>query len=260
MHLSSAPLVAWGNAWLSGHVGLDEAVDAVERRGGPNLIGTVPAEGLPFDSGVPLRAALVRLRGLGLSAFRLALPTWGDPLGLVGPKELNQAAVEAREGVLVRLSDRQVGLVPSADRRGSSYVGVSWTPYPANDALPQVPGLAEAEQALKLALIETARAMEDVDDVAPFGPDVHRRLGELDGGGPSSLARGYPPRAHRVAEQAARLARVVELAEPSSGRGLTAHQATSRSEGLRRLDAAVRRALVAAHGAIALPDRGVPGR
>ena len=259
MHLSSAPLVAWGNAWLAGHVGLDEAVDAVERRGGPNLIGTVPAVDLPFDSGVPLRAALTRLRGLGLSAFRLALPTWGDPLGLVGPKELNQAAVEAREGVLVRLADRQVGLVPSADRRGSSYVGVSWTPYPANDALPQVPGLAEAEQALKLALIEAVQTMEGVDDVAPFAPDVHRRLGELDGG-PPSLARGYPPRAHRVAEQAARLAGVVELAEPSSGRGLTAHQATARSEGLRRLDAAVRRALVAAHGAIDPSGRSVPGR
>ncbi|WP_047870396.1 hypothetical protein [Nocardiopsis sp. RV163] len=259
MHLSSAPLVAWGNAWLAGHVGLDEAVDAVERRGGPNLIGTVPAVDLPFDSGVPLRAALTRLRGLGLSAFRLALPTWGDPLGLVGPKELNQAAVEAREGVLVRLADRQVGLVPSADRRGSSYVGVSWTPYPANDALPQVPGLAEAEQALKLALIEAARAMEGVDDVAPFAPDVHRRLGEPDGG-PPPLARGYPARAHRVAEKAARLAKVVELAEPSSGRGLTAHQATARSEGLRRLDAAVRRALVAAHGAIDPSDRGVRGR
>ncbi|MFF8767156.1 hypothetical protein ACF07Q_21765 [Nocardiopsis dassonvillei] len=259
MHLSSAPLVAWGNAWLAGHVGLDEAVDAVERRGGPNLIGTVPAVDLPFDSGVPLRAALTRLRGLGLSAFRLALPTWGDPLGLVGPKELNQAAVEAREGVLVRLADRQVGLVPSADRRGSSYVGVSWTPYPANDALPQVPGLAEAEQALKLALIEAVQTMEGVDDVAPFAQDVHRRLGELDGG-PPSLARGYPPRAHRVAEQAARLAGVVELAEPSSGRGLTAHQATARSEGLRRLDAAVRRALVAAHGAIDPSGRSVPGR
>ncbi|QUX29046.1 hypothetical protein KGD83_28345 [Nocardiopsis akebiae] len=259
MHLSSAPLVAWGNAWLAGHVGLDEAVDAVERRGGPNLIGTVPAVDLPFDSGVPLRAALTRLRGLGLSAFRLALPTWGDPLGLVGPEELNQAAVEAREGVLVRLADRQVGLVPSADRRGSSYVGVSWTPYPANDALPQVPGLAEAEQALKLALIEAARAMEGVDDVAPFAPDVHRRLDEL-GGGPPSLARGYPARAHRVAEQAARLAEVVELAEPSSGRGLTARQATARSECLRGLDAAVRRALVAAHGAIDPSDRGVPGR
>ena len=35
----SAALVAWGNAWLTGHVGLDEAVDAVERLGGPHVVG-----------------------------------------------------------------------------------------------------------------------------------------------------------------------------------------------------------------------------
>ncbi|NYH52551.1 MULTISPECIES: hypothetical protein [Nocardiopsis] len=258
MHLTSAPLVAWGNAWLSGHVGLDDAVDAVERRGGPSLIGTVPAADLPFDSGVPLRVALARLRGLGLSAFRLALPAWGDPLGLVGPKELNQAAVEAQEGVLVQLADRQVGLVPAADRRGSSYVGVAWTPYPANSAPPQVPGLAEAEQALKLTVIEVAGLMEGVDDIASFAPGVHRRLDGPDGREAPSLARGYPARAHRVVAQAERLAKVVELAEPSSGRGMTAQQVSARSEALRRLDSAVRRALVAAHASIALPGLGSP--
>lgn len=258
MQLTSAPLVAWGNAWLSGHVGLDDAVDAVERRGGPNLIGTVPVAGLPFDSGVPLRTALVRLRGLGPSAFRLALPTWGDPLGLVGPKELNQAAVEAQEGVLVQLADQQVGLVPSADRRGSSYAGVAWTPYPANGVSPQVPDLAEAERTLKLTVIEVAELMEGVDDIAPFAPGVHRRLEALADREPSSLAHGYPPRAHRVAAQAERLAKVVELADPSSGRGMSAHQARARAESLRRLDAAVRRALVAAHGAITLPSSGAP--
>ncbi len=163
MNSTSATLVAWGNAWLSGHVGLDEAVDAVERHSGPQLIGTVPPGDLPFEEGVPLRAALVRLRGLPgtrPSAFRLALPVQGDPLGLVGPGEFNQAALEAREGVLLRLADRQVGLVPTTDRRGSSYVGVSWAPYRANDTIPQVPGLAEAEQALKLTLIEVARDLE----------------------------------------------------------------------------------------------------
>ncbi|OLT25870.1 hypothetical protein BJF83_22350 [Nocardiopsis sp. CNR-923] len=248
MHLTSAPLVAWGNAWLSGHVGLDDAVDAVERRGGPNLIGTVPGDDLPFDSGVPLRTALVRLGGLGLSVFRLALPTWGDPLGLVGPKELNQAAVQAREGVLVQLADGQLGLVPTPDRRGSSYVGVSWTPFRATDALPQVPDLAEAEQGLKLTLIEVTRTLEGVDDVAGFGPRV---LGSLENRDAPPLAHGYPPRAHRLAAQAERLARIVESAEPLSGRGLDARQAQNRREALRRLDMAVRRARVAAHAAIA---------
>ncbi|MET9798323.1 hypothetical protein [Nocardiopsis alba] len=253
MQSTSAPLVAWGNAWLSGHVGLDDAVDAVERRGGPNLIGTVPPGDLPFDSDVPLRGALVRLRGLGLSAFRLALPTWGDPCGLVGPAELNQAAIEAQEGVLVQLSDRQVGLVPSADRRGSSYVGVSWTPYPANNVTPRVPDLPEAERRLKLTLVETAERLRAVDDIASFGPAVHRALDDLGDMGTPPLAHGYPPRAHRVAAQAERLARVLRLAEPGRGRGMNAHQMGLRDAALRELDASVRRALVAAHAAIALP-------
>ncbi len=250
MHLTSAPLVAWGNAWLSGHVGLDDAVDAVERRSGPNLIGTVPPGDLPFDSGVPLRTALVRLRGLGLSVFRLALPAWGDPFGLVGPAELNQAAIEAQEGVLVQLTDRQTGLVPAADRRGSSYVGVSWTPYPANDTVPQVPDLPEAERLLKLTLIRVAEQLQGVDDVAGFAPAVHRALGDLGDSGAPLLAHGYPPRAHRVAAQADRLAKIVKLAEPGAGRGLSAHQARLRTEALRELDAAVRRAQVSAHAAL----------
>lgn len=253
MQFTSAPLVAWGNAWLSGHVGLDDAVDAVERRSGPNLIGTVPPD-LPFDSEVPLRAALVRLRGLGLSVFRLALPTWGDPFGLVGPKELNQAAVEAREGVLVQLTDRQIGLVPSADRRGSSYVGVSWALYPANNLAPQVPDLAEAERDLKLTMIRVTEALEGVDDVASFSSAVHRELGDLGARGVPPLAHGYPPRAHRVATQAARLGTVVSLADPQGGRGLSAHQMSVRTEALRNLDAVVRRAYVAAHAAITLPS------
>ncbi|MDE3725163.1 hypothetical protein PWG71_27600 [Nocardiopsis sp. N85] len=254
MHSTSASLVAWGNAWLSGHVGLDDAVDAVERRDGPGLIGTVPPGDLPFEEGVPLRTALVRLRGLpggGPSMFRLALPAQGDPLGLVGPGEFNQAALEAREGVLLRLADRQVGLVPTTDRRGSSYVGVSWTPYPANDTIPQVPDLAEAEQVLKLTLIDVARDMEGVDDIAAFAPGVRERVDALDSA-PAVLAPGYPRRARGVAEQAARLATIVDLADPHGGRGINSHQVDARGRALRRLDAAVRRALVAAHAALPL--------
>ncbi|MFV2199049.1 hypothetical protein [Nocardiopsis sp. LOL_012] len=250
MQLTSAPLVAWGNAWLAGHVGLDDAVDAVERRGGPNLIGTVPADDLPFDSGAPLRTALVRLRGLDLSVFRLALPTWGDPFGLVGPKELNQAALEAQEGVLLQLADTQIGLVPTADRRGSSYAGVTWTPYRATNTPPQVPGLAEAEQRLKLALIEVGRTLEGITDIAGFEPGVHEELGTLEAHQAPPLAHGYPPRAHRLAAQAERLARVIALAEPASDRGMTSGQAEERRRALHTLDMAVRRAHVAAHAAI----------
>jgi hypothetical protein len=61
------------------------------------------------------------------------------------------------------------------------------------------------------------------------------------------LAPGYPARAHRVAALAGRLTVVVELARKVESEGLTAEQMRLRSEALRLLDRAVRRARVAAH-------------
>ncbi|ASU81921.1 hypothetical protein CDO52_03230 [Nocardiopsis gilva YIM 90087] len=253
--LSSPPLVAWGNAWLAGQAGLDDAVDAVERRTGPNTIGTTAAPELPVEPGASLRSTLARLRPLGLSAFRLCLPVPGDPLGLVGAADLNTAAIEAREAVLIRLKDRQIGLVPSEDRRGSSYVGVAWAPYPAADAAPEPMQLAEAEYRLTLAMRESTDLFGRVDDISGWGPEVESALDALrdparaPGDG---LAPGYPQRAHRLAAQADRLAVVVRLAERDhrdSGRGLSAAQAAARREALRVLDSAVRRAQVAAYGA-----------
>ncbi|TDQ55339.1 hypothetical protein [Actinorugispora endophytica] len=251
--LSSAPLVAWGNAWLAGQVGLDDAVDAVERRTGPHLVGAVADPSLPFEPGAPLRSALARLRGLGLAAFRLSLPVPGDPLGLVGTAELNSAAIEAREAVLVRLADRQVGLVPRTDLRGSSYRGVSWTPYPAADSLPEAVQLAESEHGLNIAIRESTALFGQVDDVASWGPEVVGALAELRDAGRApteGLAPGYPQRAHRLAALADRLAVVVRLAGADEGRGLSGSQMESRRSALRLLDRAVRRARVAAYCAV----------
>ncbi|MBB6174141.1 hypothetical protein HNR23_004201 [Nocardiopsis mwathae] len=271
--LSSPSLVAWGNAWLAGQAGLDDAVDAVERRTGPNTIGApmsaprpggaagthdprsaAPA-GPPFTRGDTLRSALARLRPLGLSAFRLCLPVPGDPLGLVGTADLNAAAIDAREAVLIRLRDRQIGLVPGEDRRGSSYVGVVWTPYPAADAEPEPVGLAEAEYRLTLAMRESTDLFGRIDDITGWGSEVESALDALRDPARSpgdGLAPGYPQRAHRLAAQADRLAVVVRLAEgdrSDSGRGLSAAQVAARREALRVLDSAVRRARVAAYGA-----------
>ncbi|MFC7326224.1 hypothetical protein [Marinactinospora rubrisoli] len=251
--LSSAPLVAWGNAWLSGQAGLDDAVDAVERRTGPHVVDAPAGAGLPFEPGAPLRAALAELRAAGLTAFRLCLPVPGDPLGLVGTAELNMAAIEAREAVLVRVADRQLGLVPREDRRGSSYVGVCWTPYPAADTTPEYIQLAEAEYRLNLAVRECTALFGRVDDIAPWGPEVAQALADLrdaDRAPTDGLAPGFPQRAHRLAALADRLAVVVRLADVSGGRGLSASQMEARRTALGLLDRAVRRARIAAYTAV----------
>ncbi len=251
--LSSATLVAWGNAWLAGQVGLDDTVDAVERHTGPHLTEATVEPGLPFEPGVPLRSALARLRGLGLSEFRLCLPVPGDPLGLTGGRELAAAAIEAREAVLIRLADRRIGLVPRADLRGSSYRGVAWRPYPAADSRPESIPLAEAEHDLNTAIRESAALFGQTGDAHSWGPEVQRALTALrDPERPptTGLAPGYPQRAHRVAALADRLAVVVRLAGDEGGHGLSGAQTESRRTALRLLDRAVRRARVAAYCAV----------
>ncbi|NUW44763.1 hypothetical protein [Nonomuraea rhodomycinica] len=230
-------MVVWGNAWLAGHVGLDEVADRVENAGGPVVVGEVP-----------LRRHLAELRGDGLSEFRLALPAPGDPLGLSGPPEFNAVAVEARQAVIAVLAERRLGLVPFTDRRGSSYVGVRMAAHEAGPVRHDLPSVAEAERELSDAMRAATDALAMVDGPAPVRPD---RLGARGG----ELAPGYPPRAHRVAALAARLATVLRLAGEG---GLTSGQVATRDAALRDLDRAVRRALVACCHAILEPSPDRP--
>ncbi|MEV4074624.1 hypothetical protein ACGFJC_20840 [Nonomuraea fuscirosea] len=226
-------LVAWGNAWLSGHVGLDEAADHVEAAGGPVVAGDVP-----------LRKYLANLRGGGLREVRLALPAPGDPLGLSGPAAFNSAAVDAGQAAIAVLGDRNLGLVPVPDLRGSSYVGVRLEIHDAGPVRHDLPTLSEAERELSDAIRAATEALTSVDGPAQDRPERTPRGGEL--------APGYPGRAHRVSALATRLAAVLRLADE---RGLTSGQVAARATALRELDLAVRRALVAAHHAIFEPVR-----
>jgi hypothetical protein len=244
----SAVFTAWGNAWLIGHVGLDEAVDAIERAGGPQVIAGDPESEESVE--VPLRTGLADLRRAGMSAIRLALPVPGDPLGLCGPPSLTVAAVEVRQAVVMTLADRSMGLVPAEDKRGSSYIGTRWTGFDAAHRLPDVPSLSEADRKLSLAVREATESLLRMDDVSAWRPEIAEALGALreshrheQTGG---LAPGYPARAHRVAALAARLAVIVELAADTENVGLPATQVDRRGEALRMLDHAVRRARVAA--------------
>lgn len=193
---------------------------------------------------VPLRKYLANLRSDGLRELRLALPAPGDPLGLSGPPPFNSAAVDAGQAVIVVLADRNLGLVPQPDRRGSSYVGVLLEVHDAGPVRHDLPSLAEAERELSGAMRSATEALASV-----AGPAQNRPDREVSGG---ELAPGYPGRAHRVSTLATRLAGVLHLADD---RGLTAGQVAVRGAALRELDHAVRRALVAAHHAIFEPAR-----
>jgi hypothetical protein len=226
-------LVAWGNAWLAGHVGLDEAADHVEAVAGPTVVGQVP-----------LRKYLANLRVDRLSELRLALPAPGDPLGLSGPAAFNSAAVDAGQAAIAVLPDRCLGLVPSLDLRGSSYVGVRLDVHETGPVRLDLPSVAEAERELSDAVRSATDALSSVDGPAQSRPDDLGRGGEL--------APGYPARAHRVSALATRLGAVLRLVEE---RGLTSGQIATRGAVLRELDRAVRRAVVAAHHAIFEPLR-----
>ncbi|MFC4908980.1 hypothetical protein [Actinomadura gamaensis] len=283
---AATALTAWGNAWLAGHVGLDEAVDAVERAAGPQVVGMSPAtadvpdtpsspsgpSGPSGSSGLhaglalpgvsedmPLRRALGELRVEGMTSLRLAMPVPGDPLGLTGPPAFNRAAIAAGSAVVAVLADRAVGLVPREDRRGSSYAGVLWELAPASPGRPDVPSLPEADRDLTLAMREATEALLTVSDVSSVPPEIADELMSLRSAGADEppLAPGYPPRAQRTAARAVHLATVVRLARRLEARGLDAPQMRRRDEALRLLDRAVRRAMIAACDSVfdPVPDR-----
>jgi hypothetical protein len=239
-------LVAWGNAWLTGHVGLDEAVDAAEKAAGPQVVTGARSSAQETS----IRRALADLRVAGLTALRLALPVPGDPLGLTGPPDLNAEAIEAGAAVILDLADgSQQALIPAEDRRGSSYAGIRWTPRQARPGSPDVPALADADHQLTLAVRDVTEALLTVDDISRPDPEIMNALAGLRDTtrDDQTLAPGYPPRAHRVAALAGRLAVVVDLARALDGRALTADQTRRRADALNVLDRAVRRARVAAH-------------
>ena len=142
----SGRFAAWGNALLAGLVSPDDAVlsivgdDAVHRM-----------EGLPGESApVGLTLALGRLRALGATGLRVALPAPGHPLGLSGPPEFNARAMDAEEAVVCH--GAAFGLVPEVYEVGPDgdvHVEVVWHCLPVREAPPaDVPSLGEAEREL----------------------------------------------------------------------------------------------------------------
>ncbi|NGO09136.1 hypothetical protein G5C60_16390 [Streptomyces sp. HC44] len=255
----SGRLAAWGNALLAGFVSPDDAVVAVI---GEDAVHRV--EGLPGETGpVGLTLALGRLRALGVTGLRVALPAPGHPLGLSGPPEFNARALEAEEAVVCH--GAALGLVPEvfeAGPEGDVHVEVVWQCLAVREAPPaDVPSLGEAERELAEALREATDMLSRLD-VAGSGPvaeaaiDAYRARAERGG---EVLAPGYPPRAVRVLELAQRVGLLVSVAyENGHGGAVSASEMAARSEALRPVERTARRAQVAAYNAfVEERERGV---
>lgn len=256
----SGRLAAWGNALLAGLVSPDEAALAVVGEDAVHRVEGLPGEPAP----VGLTLALGRLRALGVSGLRVALPVPGHPLGLSGPPEFNKRAIAAEEAVICH-GGGGLGLVPEvyeAGPAGDVHVEVVWQVLPVREAPPaDVPSLGEAERELAEALREATEVLTRLD-VAGSGPvaeaaiEAYRARAER---GAEVLAPGYPARAVRVLELARRVGLLVSLAS-SNGHGgaVSAAEMVARGEALRPVERVARRARVAAYNSVVEErERGV---
>lgn len=219
--LPDAALLAWwSTAWLRGQVVTDLLLEALGDTRPPGLL--------------PL---LVELRAAGATGAGLALPVEGDPLGLGGPRALNDAALAAGSAVVV--AEARTGLVP-LERDGY----VAWHRFPAEPR--QLPDVGEADRGLRRALTTTANTLADLD-VARWRPEVADELIDLRRPGPiDPPPPGTPPRCAQLAVRGLQAARIVELALDDDGAAVSASEISTRTNALRPLEHASRRALVAA--------------
>ncbi|WP_255956050.1 hypothetical protein [Streptomyces odontomachi] len=255
----SGRLAAWGNALLAGLISPDDAADAVVGEDTVHRVAGLPGEAAP----VGLTLALGRLRALGVTGLRVALPAPGHPLGLSGPPAFNARALEAEEAVICQ--GAALGLVPEvfeAGPAGDVHVEVLWECLPVREAPPaDVPSLGEAERELAEALRDATEVLSRLD-VAASGPaaeaaiDAYRARAERTG---EALAPGYPPRAVRVLELAQRVVLLVSLAyESGHGGAVSASEMSARAQALRPVERTARRAQVAAYNAyVEERERGV---
>ncbi len=233
----AARFASWTNAWPAGATSLDEADEGIRGDDTAHHLIGLPGQSEP----VPVLLSLGTLRNLGTRVATVALPAPGDPLGLAGPREFTEAALEAGEAVVCDGSG--LGLVPHVVG-----AGVQWQVLDANTpAPPDFPA----------ATLELARTLQDVIDalagldVARWRPGVAEAIVDLRAVGRSTgdgLPHGDSARSDDLAARARRCLLVCELALVDDGGAMTSFEADSRRQALRRLEHAARRALVAACG------------
>lgn len=261
----SGRLTAWGNALFAGEISPDEAATRITGEDAVHRVAGLPEPDGPAAAAAGLTLALGRLRSLGASGLRVALPAPGHPLGLSGPPEFNSLALEAGEAVVV--SGAGLGLVPEVHEAGPArgeagpedrHVEVVWQCLPVREGPPaDVPSLSEAERELAEAMREATELLTRLD-VAGSGPVADAALAAYRArmeAGRQLLAPGYPPRAVRVLELAQRVGTLVSIAYGDGGDGrahggaVSASEIAARDGVLRPVERTARRAQVAAYNA-----------
>jgi hypothetical protein len=229
---ASARLAWWGTAWLRGQVVTDLLIDAVIGAEATHAVAGLPGA----DGTETLVSALGRLRALGATSFGAAFPAEGDPVGLGGPRAFNAESLETGESVIV--AGTGLGLVP--ERTGAAVI---WAAQPADRR--QLPDVTEADQGLRLALIESADALARLD-VARWRPEVADQLLDLRHRDPVAAPDGVPPRCVDLAARGLQALGIADLALEDDGGAVSAAEIVARQAALRPLARAGRRALVAA--------------
>jgi hypothetical protein len=221
----AAVLATWLDAFRAGNVGPDDFADAVRGDDPRHLVN-----GLVEDQVLELHELPALLDG----PISLALPVPGDLLGLGGPSELNVAALDAGQAVVVG----KTGLVPLEDART-----VVWTAFGAEP----VPWVDERETAIELrtTLADVTRRLLDLD-VASWQPDIPDLLMNLRHRPPLPLPSGTEPRRIETLDRALLCLEIVSLAREGEGGALSSYEMQQRAAALGDLDRASRRAVVGA--------------
>ncbi|MFT4081821.1 MAG: hypothetical protein QM638_04485 [Nocardioides sp.] len=242
--LDSLRFAWWVTAWLRGDASTDDVLDGVIGADATHVVLGLPELGLGGEPGVAqsLVGGLGRLRVEGGTGAGLAVPAYGDPVGLGGPPEFNTAALEAGQAVV---TDAGLGLVPI--RVGAV---IEWHCLPAWRRA--VPDVGEADRGLRAALRDSATALAELD-VARWRPEAADRLINLRHAPALPQVPGIPPRCVELAARGSQAAEIVEVALEDDGAAISAGEIERRRQALVPLDRAVRRALSAAGSPEAWP-------
>lgn len=285
---------AWFAAALANRVDTDAALAAIEAGSDGHVVTGWPdwrvdADGfdgveliarVPDVGAVAVEFALADVVGqllrLGVSQVSLVLPVAGDPLGLTGVGVFSAAALEAECGVLLVTDQARIGLIPTPDKRGSSYRGWRWqvlidtldsvdaleaavlgdaaSPAPAFAPIGDLPApdplhvVEQADRALGRALREATNDLAALD-LAQWRPEVAAGRKEAEAALRAAGQRfppGWPPPARALAERALMLWRIVRAARADAG-AISASGSQARNQALSALSHAVREAAMVAY-------------